>query len=781
LKSVQNKLQTSTTERHNMTKTYQILVSDGSNGDIKPVRVTQGTGDKGLPVRLLVKVGWRLELQDDAKGKGLAPNQMRIKRVGKDLAIYFDQSQRADLVLEDFYASADNKPKLLGIAENGGTYEYVPQDPALSSMPSELKDDSPPVIVSLGGAPIGDAFVLSGLPIAAASGGSGWLAAGSAGAAAAAGGAGGGSGAGGTVLATPAKATGALATESDTGYSNSDGITKMTTPYYVGKAEPDKDIAITVDGNTYLGKTGSDGTYKIQLSDPPLKSGTYTPSIKVTDPATHLSTTADGTPFTVDTSGAPDTNQNPEVKIGAISDDTGEQTNDFITSDNTLAYEGRVSGVAANAARLRLELKDNAGSVLKTEDVAFSDAGIWTWNDPSTPRADGKYTLVATLVDVAGNAMTGAKASASQTVIISANGFTAVNDTGIAKEEGGVNNATTGSTATGNVLSNDTTVDTVVTKKVAPLVNIAGAYGWLTLSEDGSYTYAVNNANATVNSLRDFTANPSETLTDTFVYTATDSTGKSKEATLAITIQGANDTPVFSGFSAFDVLKTDSVVSNPVSLKVADPDGDGAESKFSVPEVRAGKYGAFTFSASDQTWAYQVDKDSPAVGTVDSHSEFHDLLTVTSLDGSAYRTLDVRVKDGEGVNLPKIMNLLNVEGVTAVGNLTISDSVILLGLREIFDLVSPTTNIAHVEKIDITGSGDNIIKLNLASLTQADVDEGAHKLWIDGDAADVVQFDGYTAATQPRSVQVAGISYNRYIFDATHELLINAAIAPLAV
>ena len=72
-----------------MTKTYQILVSDGNNGDIKPVRVTQGTGDRGLPIRMLVKAGWRLELQDDAKGKGLAPNQMRIKRVGKDLAIFF--------------------------------------------------------------------------------------------------------------------------------------------------------------------------------------------------------------------------------------------------------------------------------------------------------------------------------------------------------------------------------------------------------------------------------------------------------------------------------------------------------------------------------------------------------------------------------------------------------------------------------------------------------------------------------------------------------------------
>lgn len=753
-----------------MAKTYQILANDGNNSDIKPVRVVQGAGDKGIPVHILVKAGWRIELQDDAKGKGLAPNQMRLKRIGKDLAIYFDHSQRADVVLEDFYVSADNKPKLVGLAENGSTYEYVPQDPAVSSLPSELQDDNKPVIVSLGGAPIGDAFVLSGLPIAAASGGSGWLAAGSAGAAAAAaGGAGGGSGGNGAVPVAPAKATGALAAESDTGQSNSDGITKMTTPYYVGKAEADKDIAITVDGNTYLGKTGSDGSYKIQLTNPPLKSGTHTPSIKVTDPVTGLSSTTDGTPFTVDTSGTPEANQNPEVKISAISDDSGTNTTDFITSDNTLIYEGRVSGITANAARMRLELKDSAGTVLKTEDVTFADTGTWTWSDATTARADGKYTLVATLVDVAGNAITGAKASTSQTIIISASGLAAVNDTGIAKEAGGVNNTTAGTNATGNVLSNDTSVDPAVTKKVVPISNQALNYGELTLLEDGSYTYKVNNANDAVNALRDVSVVPRATLTDTFTYTVTDITGQTKQATLAITIQGANDAPIYSGFNSLDVLASDSVVSNPVSLKVADPDVD--ESKFSVPSVRAGKYGVFTLSASDQTWAYQVDKDSQAVRAIDSNSEFHDLLTVTSLDGSAYQTLDVQVKGGTGINLPKVMNLLNVEGVTVEGHSTTSDSVRLLGSAEMLDLTNTTTSVTHVEKIDITGTGDNVIKLNLASIMQADPVTGTHKLFIDGNLGDAVQIAHSRVVLDATSV--AG--YNRYVYDDA-ELLISQAI-----
>lgn len=761
-----------------MAKTYKILVNDGKGADIKSVSVVQGTSDKGVPLRLLAKDGVRFELQDDAKGKSLAPGQVRLKRVSKDLAIYFDHSQRPDVLIEDFYAEnkGSTTPQLVGKAENGSTYEYVPQDPITNSMPVELKDGATPVIMSLGGAPMGEAFALSALPAAAAGGVNGWLIAGGVGAAAAAGGGGGG---GGSSPVNPAKATGALAAESDTGYSSSDGITSNTTVYYVGKAEAYKDIDITVNGQTSRGQTGKDGTYKIQLINSLSSGNTYTPSIKVTDPTTGLSTTADGTPFTVDTSGTPDANESAVVKITQLSDDTGTKTDDFITSDNTLNYQGTVTGFTANGARVRLELKNSAGAVVKTEDIAFADTGVWTWSDQTTTRADGKYTLVATMVDAAGNVITGIKTSTSQTVLISANGLVAVNDTGIAVEAGGFNNATAGSDATGNVLNNDTTVDAAVTKKVVPISNKAGTYGKLDLLEDGTYTYVVDNDKTTVNALRDVNVSGATTLTDTFTYTTTDITGQTKEATLAITIQGANDSPAFGGAKGVNLSSTSSSATQSFDLIVTDPDGGGVENKFSVPAVLTGKYGAFSFNVENQTWAYQVDPSK--VGAVDASSEFHDLLTVTSLDGSAYRTLDAHVTGGEGSSLPKIMNLLNVVGVTAVGYSTSNDSLRLLGSGEMFDLTNAATHISQVEKIDITGSGTNTIKLNLASIMQADEDGGVHKLFINGDVADTVQFDGYTTATQPSSVQVGGISYNRYIFDATHELLINAAIAPLAV
>lgn len=213
-----------------MAKTYKILVNDGKGTDIQPVRVVQGAGANGGPARLLAKRGWRFELQDDLKGKSLAPDQVRIKRVGKNLTLMFDGSQRADVVIEDFYAENTDKdkdngsPKLVGTAENGGMYEYVPQDPAVSSMPAELKDGNTPVIMALGGGPLEGDFVLAGLPLVAAAGGiSGWAVAGGAVVAAAAGGGGGGGGAAVVKVSAPT-----VSIEAD---SNNDG--------YVNKKEFD--------------------------------------------------------------------------------------------------------------------------------------------------------------------------------------------------------------------------------------------------------------------------------------------------------------------------------------------------------------------------------------------------------------------------------------------------------------------------------------------------------------------------------------------------------------
>src|SRR5207253_2596534 len=130
----------------------------------------------------------------------------------------------------------------------------------------------------------------------------------------------------------------------------------------------------------------------------------------------------------------------------------------------------------------------------------------------------------------------------------------AVDDGGSATEEGGTDNNTGGSNATGNVLTNDTDVDTPSANFTVTAVRtgategagtagtlasgLVGAHGTLTLNSNGSYTYVVNETDAAVQAL-----NTGGTLTDSFNYAMSDGS-LTDRAVLTVTINGANDAPV---------------------------------------------------------------------------------------------------------------------------------------------------------------------------------------------------------------------------------------------
>ncbi|MEK1908244.1 MAG: VCBS domain-containing protein, partial [Pseudomonas sp.] len=145
----------------------------------------------------------------------------------------------------------------------------------------------------------------------------------------------------------------------------------------------------------------------------------------------------------------------------------------------------------------------------------------------------------------------------------------AVNDSALATEAGGLNNTSTGIDPRGTVLSNDTDVDIAtngdqlsvvsvtalkgaggsddVTQAIVDdgtVYEIAGLYGTLKINATGRYEYVVDNNNALVQALR----LSGQTLSESFSYEVTDSGNPSNTAnstaTLTVTIQGANDTPV---------------------------------------------------------------------------------------------------------------------------------------------------------------------------------------------------------------------------------------------
>jgi len=130
-------------------------------------------------------------------------------------------------------------------------------------------------------------------------------------------------------------------------------------------------------------------------------------------------------------------------------------------------------------------------------------------------------------------------------------------------------------TATGNVLDNDSDVDSnsalsvVAVSGSAPgTVNgrTSGSYGTLTLNGDGSYSYRIDNGNGAVQAL-----GVGQTLTDTFSYTVSDGEGGTATTTLTITIDGRNEAPV----AVADTASTaeDSELSGNVLANDNDPDG----------------------------------------------------------------------------------------------------------------------------------------------------------------------------------------------------------------
>ncbi len=120
-------------------------------------------------------------------------------------------------------------------------------------------------------------------------------------------------------------------------------------------------------------------------------------------------------------------------------------------------------------------------------------------------------------------------------------------DAATAVEAGGTANGTAGTDPSGNVLTNDADVDAADTKTVIGViagssasasgsvgVNVAGTYGTINIASNGTFTYSVNNSNAAVEALR----TTSDTLSDVFTYTMTDSGGLTSTTQITITIQG---------------------------------------------------------------------------------------------------------------------------------------------------------------------------------------------------------------------------------------------------
>ncbi|WP_157263014.1 beta strand repeat-containing protein [Pedobacter steynii] len=181
-----------------------------------------------------------------------------------------------------------------------------------------------------------------------------------------------------------------LATASDSGISNSDNITNVTTPVFTGTAEPGSTVTLyDTDGTTVIG-TGiaTGGNWSITAST--LTPGTHTITAKATDAVGNESPASAGLAVTIDTT-APTlaiTSDVPQLKSGETANITFTFSEDPGT---TFAWDGTTGDVVVTGGTLG----------------AISGSGLTrTATFTPTPASSGTVSITvaaATYTDAAGN------------------------------------------------------------------------------------------------------------------------------------------------------------------------------------------------------------------------------------------------------------------------------------------------------------------------------------------------------------------------------------------
>lgn len=158
-----------------------------------------------------------------------------------------------------------------------------------------------------------------------------------------------------------------------------------------------------------------------------------------------------------------------------------------------------------------------------------------------------------------------------------------------------------------------------------------------------------------------------EVLTGAFYYQDRLSNGQYSGAKVTFTITGQNRPATIFGDLSATVPEDGTVVTQSATAIVNDPDPGEAQFQPVNPSDLAKTYGAFTFNPVTGYWVYTFN--NAAAQSLGADDVAHELLTITSLDGTATSQIDITVT---GVNDPatitgKSTDTVGEDGVLTVG------------------------------------------------------------------------------------------------------------------
>ncbi|MFL6675370.1 MAG: VCBS domain-containing protein [Massilia sp.] len=281
-----------------------------------------------------------------------------------------------------------------------------------------------------------------------------------------------------------------------------------------------------------------------------------------------------------------------------------------------------------------------------------------------------------------------------------------VNDAAVVSGDAGDVSEDRTTTVSGNVLANDTDIDKGTVLQVAAPGTVAGVYGTLTIAQDGSYTYALNNSAANVQALAQ-----GQVVTEHFSYVATDGI-LGVASSLDITVTGTNDEPVVNADTA--KVTEDSLVAASGNVLANDHDADaGALLQVVAPGTYVGAHGTLTL-AQDGSYTYSLDNAAAGVQSLAQGQTVVDSFTYSATDGSAAvaSVLDITITGTNDGPVAAKDTAHVTEGVadSVTGNVLANDTDVDAGT--VLTVASAGTLAGRYGTLELAQDGSYVYKLN---------------------------------------------------------------------
>ncbi|HFO3500742.1 TPA: Ig-like domain-containing protein [Escherichia coli] len=460
-------------------------------------------------------------------------------------------------------------------------------------------------------------------------------------------------------LSAPAMGINIDSLQADTGLSASDFITSVSPVVVNGSLTAalasNETAQISIDGGTTwttLTVTGTTWRYNDSRT---LTDGNYLYQVRVIDAAGNVGAT-DSQNVVIDTT-APD----PAVKtiaISAITTDTGLITNDFVTSDTTLAVSGTL-GATLSAGEFA-QISIDGGTTWQNLSVS----GLtWSYLDGRT-LTDGNYNYQVRVIDTAGNI----GATASQIVTVDTTAPLASKTIAIASISDDTGLSSSDFVTRDTTLTVRGTLGAALAADERAQISLDGGVTWTTLTVIGtSWSYADGRTltdgtwNYTVRVV-DLAGNVGQTATQNVVVDTT-----SPEAAKSITITGISDD---TGTSSSDFITSDTTLTVRGVLGAA----LGANEFAQISTDNGATWVNVTLAADGLNWSY-VDGRTLTNGTTTWQVRVVDLAGNVGATGSQSAQIDT-------VNPAQVLTIASIStdtGSSATDFITSDTSLTLTG------------------------------------------------------------------------------------------------------